>query len=259
MSEKKSAILIVNDIPVNLQLIADLLKEEIQKSSMMVMVSLAEFHDECTGLHVSRTQKYVEMLAEELSKQQKYRDVLTPEIIKLWGHSAQLHDIGKIAIPNSILLKPGKLTDEEFEIMKTHTTCGYDILKQAGCLLECDEEAKFSFLTCSMEIALYHHEKWNGMGYPNRLAGEDIPLSARLMAVADVYDALRSERPYKAAMPHQKALDILMKDAGSHFDPSVIEAFLRIEKKCEEISIEMMDKVTNKDDQRNFSKTRSKK
>lgn len=256
MSEKPT-ILIVNDIPVNLQLIADLLKEEIQKSSMMVMVSLAEFHDECTGLHVNRTQKYVEMLAEELSKQQKYRDVLTPEIIKLWGRSAQLHDIGKIAIPDSILLKPGKLTDEEFEIMKTHTTCGYDILKQASCLLECDEDAKFSFLTCSMEIALYHHEKWNGMGYPNRLAGENIPLSARLMAVADVYDALRSERPYKTAMPHQKALDILMKDAGSHFDPSVIEAFLRIEKKCEEISIEMMDKVTNEDEQINKTKNKN--
>lgn len=232
---------------------------KMQEASMMVMASLAEFRDECTGLHVVRTQKYVEMLAEELSKQHKYRDVLTPEVIKLWGRSAQLHDIGKIAIPDAILLKPGKLTDEEFEIMKTHTTHGYNILKQAGCLLECDEDAKSNFLTCSMEIALYHHEKWNGRGYPNGLAGEDIPLSARLMAVADVYDALRSERPYKTAMPHQKALDILMKDAGSHFDPSVIDAFLRIEKKCEEISIEMMDKVTNKDDQRNFSKTRSKK
>ena len=223
---------------------------KIQEAFMMVMVSLAEFRDECTGLHIVRTKKYVEMLAEELSKQHKYRDVLTPEVIELWGRSAQLHDIGKIAIPDAILLKPGKLTDEEFEIMKTHTTRGYDILKQAGCLLECDEDAKSNFLTCSMEIALYHHEKWNGRGYPSGLAGEDIPLSARLMAVADVYDALRSARPYKAAIPHQKALDILIKDAGSHFDPSVIDAFLRIEKKCEEISIEMMNKVTNEDDQR---------
>lgn len=230
---------------------------KMQEASMMVMVSLAEFRDECTGLHIVRTQKYVEMLAEELSKQHKYRDVLTPEVIKLWGRSAQLHDIGKIAIPDAILLKPGKLTDEEFEIMKTHTTRGYDILKQADCLLECDENAKYSFLTCSMEIALYHHEKWNGRGYPSGLAGEDIPLSARLMAVADVYDALRSARPYKAAMPHQKALDILMKDAGSHFDPSVIDAFLRIEKKCEEISIEMMDKVTNEDEQINKTKNKN--
>lgn len=230
---------------------------KMQEASMMVMVSLAEFRDECTGLHIVRTQKYVEMLAEELSKQHKYRDVLTPEVIKLWGRSAQLHDIGKIAIPDAILLKPGKLTDEEFEIMKTHTTRGYDILKQADCLLECDENAKYSFLTCSMEIALYHHEKWNGRGYPSGLAGEDIPLSARLMAVADVYDALRSARPYKAAMPHQKALDILMKDAGSHFDPSVIDAFLRIEKKCEEISIEMMDEVTNEDEQINKTKNKN--
>lgn len=223
---------------------------KMQEASMMVMVSLAEFRDECTGLHVVRTQKYVEMLAEELAKQHKYRDVLTPEVIDLWGKSAQLHDIGKIAIPDAILLKPGKLTDEEFEIMKTHTTRGYDILKQAGAFLESEEydESNSSFLTCSMEIALNHHEKWNGCGYPNRLAGEAIPLSARLMAVADVYDALRSARPYKAAMPHEKAKGILIKDAGSHFDPEVVDAFLRIEKKCEEISIEMMDDVANQDD-----------
>lgn len=220
---------------------------KMQEASMMVMVSLAEFRDECTGLHVVRTQKYVEMLAVELAKQHKYRDILTPDVIEMWGKSAQLHDIGKIAIPDAILLKPGKLTDEEFEIMKTHTTRGYDILKQAGGYMESEDDGS-NFLNCSMEIALNHHEKWNGMGYPNGLAGEEIPLSARLMAVADVYDALRSARPYKSAMPHEKALEILMKDAGSHFDPQVVEAFVRISKKCEEVSIEMMDEIVNEDD-----------
>lgn len=215
---------------------------KMQEASMMVMVSLAEFRDECTGLHVVRTQKYVEMLAEELATQHKYRDILTPDIIEMWGKSAQLHDIGKIAIPDAILLKPGRLNDAEFEIMKTHTTRGYNILKKASGYLEIEDEGS-DFLNCSMEIALNHHEKWNGTGYPNRLAGEAIPLSARLMAVADVYDALRSSRPYKAAMPHEKAMGILIKDAGTHFDPDVVDAFVSISKKCEEISEEMMDEV----------------
>ncbi len=196
---------------------------QLQYATISVMVSLAEFRDECTGLHIKRTQTFVETLAKEMSELPKYADFLTPEYINKLVKSTPLHDIGKISIPDEILLKPGKLTDDEMHIMKTHAQKGADILLEAQRYLEEDSD----FLQIAIEIAGSHHEKYNGTGYPKGLAGDAIPLAARLMAVADVYDALTTERPYKKAFSHEKAMDIILPDSGSHFDPEVIDALLK--------------------------------
>jgi len=202
---------------------------QLQDATIYVMVSLAEFRDECTGNHIRRTQEYVRSLAEELSKLPHYASTLTPEVIKLITKSSPLHDIGKITIPDNILLKPGKHTEAEFEIMKTHSQRGYDILKQASGVMG---EQQGDLLSYAMDIALYHHEKWDGSGYPKGLIGNEIPLAARLMAVADVYDALRSARPYKEPFPHQQSMEIIAKGKGHHFDPEIVEALFAIEEQC---------------------------
>ena len=204
---------------------------KLMDATIYVMISLAEFRDECTGNHIRRTQAYVRLLAEHLSKSYQNSLVLTPENIELIVKSAPLHDIGKISIPDGILLKPGKHTYEEFEIMKTHAQRGYEILKQAGQFMG----EKGTFLDYAMDIALYHHEKWDGSGYPHGMKGADIPLSARLMALADVYDALRSVRPYKKAFTHQGAMEIIAQGKGTHFDPDIVDAFFATEGKCSEI------------------------
>lgn len=196
----------------------------LQYATIFVMVSLAEFRDETTGNHIRRTQSYVLMLAKEMSKLPKYRTFLTPSCIERMSKSAPLHDIGKICIPDDILLKPGKHTVEEFEIMKTHAQRGYDILKRAGTFLGKNTE----FLTFAQEIAKCHHEKWDGSGYPEGLAGDNIPLSARLMALADVFDALLSRRPYKEPMEAELATEIILAGKGTHFDPEVVDAFIEI-------------------------------
>ncbi len=201
---------------------------KLQDATIFVMVSLAEFRDECTGNHIRRTQAYIRSLAEELAKLPHYTSELTSQRIEVMEKSSPLHDIGKITIPDHILLKPGKHTDEEFEIMKTHSERGYDILKRAGNFMG----ESGDFLNCAMDIALYHHEKWDGSGYPKGLKGLDIPLPARLMAVADVYDALRSERPYKEAFSHEKSMDIINQSRGSHFDPEIVDALCLIEDQC---------------------------
>jgi putative two-component system response regulator len=197
----------------------------LQESSFLVMVSLAEFRDECTGNHIRRTQDYVRMLAEQLARLPKYAAHLSAQHIELIAKSAPLHDIGKIAIPDHILLKPGKLAPEEFDIMKTHALRGYDMLRTAGEHMG----ERGDFLAMAMEIARCHHEKWDGSGYPDGLAGEQIPLAARLMAVADVYDALTTSRPYKAAMPREQAVAMIVQGSGAHFDPQVVEAFIAIQ------------------------------
>lgn len=204
---------------------------KLQDATIFVMVSLAEFRDECTGNHIRRTQAYIRSLAEELAKLPHYSSEITPQRIEIMEKSSPLHDIGKITIPDHILLKPGRHTDEEFEIMKTHAERGYDILNQAGNFMG----ESGDFLNCAMDIALYHHEKWDGSGYPKGIKGLDIPLSARLMAVADVYDALRSERPYKEAFSHAKSMEIINQSKGSHFDPEIVDALFLIEDKCIEI------------------------
>ncbi len=216
----------------------------LQEASMMVMVSLAEFRDECTGMHIVRTQEYVRLLAQELSRRPKF-SYLTNNLIELYARSAPLHDIGKIAIPDSILLKPGKLTEEEFEVMKTHTTRGYDILKQAHAFM--GEQG--DFLNCAMDVALNHHERWNGSGYPNKKKGEEIPLSARIMSVADVYDALRTARPYKPTFSREESEKFIIAGKGKQFDPDVIDAFLAVSDDFDAINAKMADAETQTDAQ----------
>jgi putative two-component system response regulator len=196
--------------------------QRLQDASIYVMISLAEFRDECTGNHIRRTQEYVRLLAQQLALLPRYASQLTPDYVELLAKSAPLHDIGKIAIPDHILLKPGKLSADEFSIMQTHAMRGYDILCQADGYI--GEQG--DFLAIAMDIARYHHEKWDGSGYPHGLAGESIPLTARLMALADVYDALHSTRPYKTAMSHAQAADIIQQGRGRHFDPELVDIFL---------------------------------
>ncbi len=204
----------------------------LQDASIFVMVSLAEFRDETTGNHIRRTQEYVRMLATELAKLPHYTAHLTAGLIEQISKSAPLHDIGKIAIPDNILLKPGKHTPEEFCVMQTHAQRGFDILKRAG--LHMGDQSEF--LTYAMEIAGCHHEKWDGSGYPKGLAGAQIPLSARLMAVADVYDALLARRPYKEPMSNAQATAIIVEGRGKHFDPEVVDAFLVIQDELQRIA-----------------------
>jgi len=209
----------------------------LQDASIYVMVSLAEFRDETTGNHIRRTQEFVRLLAIEMAKLPCYSALLPPSHIEQMSKSAPLHDIGKIAIPDHILLKPGKLTPEEFEIMKTHAQRGYDMLKRAG-----DHMGEHGeFLTLAMDIAGCHHEKWDGSGYPNGLAGAAIPLSARLMAVADVYDALLARRPYKEPMGAVQATAIILEGRGKHFDPEVVDAFMAIRDELQRIAAVWVD------------------
>ena len=211
----------------------------LQEASIRVMVSLAEFRDECTGNHIRRTQTYVRMLADYLSGQARDREFLTPDHIDQIAKAAPLHDIGKIAIPDHILLKPGKHTVEEFEIMKTHTTKGEGMLAQTR--REMGEDNLM--LLFASQIARSHHERWDGSGYPDGLAGEAIPLPARLMAVADVYDALRSRRPYKKAFTHDEAVQIVTEQVGRQFDPATIAAFTALEPDFRRISTELADET----------------
>jgi putative two-component system response regulator len=202
----------------------------VQDVTIMAMASLAETRDIETGMHIRRTQHYVRTLAERLRRmrEEESRDTasmpaeLSDEMIEIMYKSAPLHDIGKVGIPDAILLKPGPLDAAEFEIMKSHTTLGLETIAAAEKLLD----APSSFLSVARQIAFCHHEKWDGSGYPHGLAGEAIPLPARLMAVADVYDALISRRIYKEPFPHERAVAMIEAGSGSHFDPTVVRAFL---------------------------------
>jgi response regulator RpfG family c-di-GMP phosphodiesterase len=194
----------------------------------------AELRDLETGKHLERTAHYVRLLAEELSRLPKYRTYLTPSYIADLTKSAPLHDIGKVAIPDAILRKPGKLTPEEFAIIKGHCEYGTRVLKIA------DEKLSFqSFLKIAIQIVSSHHEKWNGTGYPRGLKGEAIPLSGRIMALADVYDALRSDRCYKKAFSHEETCTMISQEKGKQFDPEIIDVFSGVESKFREISITM--------------------
>ena len=203
------------------------------------LATLAETRDNETGGHILRTQGYVKALAEHLAQDSPYADQLDARTIQLFFKSAPLHDIGKVGVPDAILLKPGKLSDEEFEIMKTHAQLGYEALVKAEQAFNL--KTKPNFLEHARDIAHTHHEKWNGKGYPRGLAGEDIPLSGRIMAVADVYDALICKRVYKPAFSHEKALAIISQDSGAHFDPTVVDAFLAIEGEFRRIAAQFAD------------------
>jgi putative two-component system response regulator len=194
----------------------------VQDVTILVLASLAETRDNDTGNHLRRTQFYVKALADKLHDHPRFSAFLTPATIQAIFKSAPLHDIGKVGIPDHILLKPGRLEPHEFEVMKTHTTLGHHAIQHAERALG----TPVPFLSFAMDIALSHQEKWDGSGYPQGLAGDAIPIAARLMAVADVYDALICRRVYKAPMSHDSAVKIMLEGRGTHFDADVLDAFI---------------------------------
>ena len=192
-----------------------------QNGLILVLADMVESRDQNTGEHVRKTAAYTDIIMKHLLKLGYYTDELTEEFMDNVYNAAPLHDVGKINVPDAILNKPGKLTDEEYDRMKTHTTAGSMILTRV-----IDTVADSDYLEEAKRLAEYHHEKWAGGGYPHGIAGEEIPLSARIMAVADVFDALVSKRSYKDGMPFEKAVSIIEEGAGTHFDPKIAEAFL---------------------------------
>lgn len=192
-----------------------------QHNVILTMADIIESRDENTGGHIKRTAVYVRMIAEKLREKNLFGDILTDEYIENMSVAAPLHDMGKIHVPDAILNKNGRLTDEEFAIMKSHAGAGRDLLEHAS-----EQMGTFDYLDIALEMAGSHHEWWNGKGYPNQLVEEEIPLCARIMAVADVFDALVSKRCYKDGMPIEKAVGIIKEETGTHFDPVVAEAFL---------------------------------
>ena len=200
------------------------LLERTNSAAIYCLAAVAETRDPETGEHIKRTQEYIRELALELQSKDKYKDVLTKDYIELLYQSAPLHDIGKVGVRDSILLKQGRLTEEEFEEMKKHTIYGGESL-----MVGIKELGEDSFLTLAKEIALTHHEKWDGTGYPRGLSKTEIPISGRLMAVSDVYDALISKRVYKESYTHDEAKTIILEGRGTHFDPDVVEAFIKRE------------------------------
>lgn len=196
-----------------------------QSGMIRFMAEVVENRDDNTGGHIKRTAEYVEGIAKELKRRGVYNNILTDSYLRDMIVAAPLHDIGKIHIPDAVLNKPGRLTDEEFAVMKTHTTAGEKLLIHAKA-----ELGESGYLNTAVEMAAYHHEWWNGKGYPYGISGDEIPLCARIMAVADVFDALTSKRCYKEAMPLEKAYAIIREESGTHFDPVVVEAFFAAEK-----------------------------
>ncbi len=209
----------------------------VEEATVLALTSLAETRDNETGNHILRTQRYVRALAESLREHPRFAHYLCDETIALLYKSAPLHDIGKVGIPDRILLKPGRLDADEFEIMKTHAALGYAAIQRAVERVG----RRVPFFQIAGEIALSHQEKWDGSGYPQGLVGESIPISARLMALADVYDALISKRAYKEAFSHASALEIILEGKGSHFDPDLVDAFISIQTECLEIATQYSD------------------
>jgi putative two-component system response regulator len=209
----------------------------VQNASILAMTSLAQTRDIETGNHIKRTQHYVRVLARRLQKHPRFSSFLTDHNIDLLFKSAPLHDIGKVGIPDRILLKPGRLTADEMTVMKTHTTLGRDTITYAEKLMG----TKLDFLTLAKEIAYSHQEKWDGSGYPQGLSGNAIPISARLMAVADVYDAIISQRVYKLGMSHAEAVEIIVEGSGTHFDPDIIDGFLKVRDEFQKIAARYSD------------------
>ena len=224
----------------------------IQDLGVRALACLGEARDNETGHHIVRTQTYVELLAEHLKDKDRFQAALAGNQKSMIIKAAPLHDIGKVGIPDAILLKPGRLTSEEFEAMKAHPTIGADAIEKAmnQAMSGADDDAidqapgAFSFLRVAQEISLGHHEKWDGSGYPAGLAGETIPVSARLMALADVFDALMSRRVYKPPMTLEQATAIILEGRGSHFDPEVVDAYLACKDQFAEIAARYVDPET---------------
>ena len=211
-------------------MVAEKVKEtsEAQMATIFALVKLAESRDDETGAHIERTASFCRLLAEKARALPAYADVITDEYLTAIFRASPLHDIGKVGISDLILLKPGKLTPEEFAIMKTHVEIGYQTLKSV--------DKRFmnnTFIQMGLDITRYHHEKWDGSGYLFELKAEAIPLSARIMALADVYDALRSKRVYKPAYTHEKSMEIIEEGRGKHFDPMLADLFLQYNKEFE--------------------------
>jgi putative two-component system response regulator len=229
----------------NFALIEDRLQDEINRQSRQLvatrdavifgMARLSESRDTDTGQHLLRIRRYVDLLARQLRDESpRHRVIITDYWLADLGLSSALHDIGKVGVADSILLKPGKLTPDEFEEIKRHTTIGGD------CLFEIEKRlCDCNFLVMAREIAYAHHEWWNGDGYPLGLAGEAIPLSARIVALADVYDALTAHRPYKPEMPHTHAVKIIRERSGTQFEPAIVDAFLAVEAQFDRLRREL--------------------
>jgi putative two-component system response regulator len=207
-----------------------------QMATILAMSKLAEARDDDTGKHIERIQIFSNMLALRLQKDELFTEVINTVYINDLFHASPLHDIGKIAIPDAILLKPGQLTSEEFEIMKTHAEIGAKNLAYVA-----GEYPNNTFINMGIDIAASHHEKWNGKGYPEGLVADEIPLSARILAVADVYDALRSKRVYKDPFTHKLSSKIIVEERGSHFDPIIVDTFIKLESEFNETRDQMND------------------
>lgn len=207
--------------------------EELTAAQMSVLVAisnLAEFRDEDTGKHIERTQIICKLIAQKLLDNAYFSEEISNDFVENIYYSAALHDVGKIGISDNILLKPGKLTPDEFEIMKTHTTIGTQALESVHKIYPKNE-----FIKMGIDLVKYHHEKWDGSGYPYGIAGKIIPLSARIMALVDVYDALRSKRSYKKPFSSSESMEIIIEGSGKHFDPEVVEAFIELRNTVDEI------------------------
>ncbi|NUQ61722.1 MAG: response regulator [Pirellulales bacterium] len=224
------------ELRVRLRVGQRLLSLESRDLTIFAMAKLAESRDTETGAHLERIREYSRLLAEELSQRREYRDWVDGDYAQLLYLTSPLHDIGKVGIPDRVLLKPGRLTPEEFEIMKQHTVFGGNTLEAAA---RAHPEARF--LTMAMDIALTHHERFDGTGYPRGLCGREIPLCGRIVALADVYDALTSRRVYKPAYSHEKTRSIILEGRGSHFDPDMVDAFLACEDQFVKIQRQFAD------------------
>lgn len=213
--------------------------EEINKSQLAMIFAMAKLshtRDDDTGMHLERVQHLCKLLASALAKTPAFSDIITVDFITTIFHASPLHDLGKVGIVDAILLKPGKLTDEEFEVMKTHTTIGATTLASVH-----KQYPKNEFVKMGIEIAMHHHEKWDGSGYPMGLAGNKIPLSARIMALVDVYDALRARRPYKEPFSHVKSKAIIVEGRGKNFDPEIVDGFMAIEQEFDYTHTSLVD------------------
>jgi len=204
---------------------------ESQMAAIFQLASLAEYRDHDTGGHLKRVQEYCSLLSVNVDPDSADGCMIDRAFVRDIYQASALHDIGKVGIPDNVLLKPGRLTVDEFEIMKTHTTIGAQALEEVS-----RAYPNNAFINVGVAIARYHHEKWDGTGYPEGLAGADIPLAARIMAVVDVYDALRSKRPYKCALSHDDSSEIVVGGRGTHFDPEAVDAFVRVQNEFERIS-----------------------
>jgi len=225
-----------DELLVSLKTAERILALETRDLAIFALAKLSESRDTDTGAHIERVQSYARLMAQFLSTTEKYHDVIDTEFVRLIFQTSPLHDIGKVGIPDYVLLKPGKLTDQEMDIMRTHAALGAQTLEAS-----LQRFPGVPFLQMARDIALYHHERWDGKGYPAGLSGTDIPLAARVVALADVYDAVTSCRIYREAMTHAQAKALIVRERGTHFDPDVVDAFLKIEARFISIKEEFKD------------------